>query len=226
MKIYMHHLLLNIEDAHLYLSNTTFENKLTSEAAHSCDGPLTITELTKAIFSMKLNKSPGLSGLTIEFYQTFWEKIKILVLNSFNEGYNKGELSYMQKQGVLSLLYKKGDPENIENWRPISLLNIDNKLCTRVLAMRLQNVLPNIISMDQQGYLKNRYIGYNIRQIQDIIDYADHLNIDGAILFLDFRKAFDTVNWDFLFLVLKHFGFNDSFVNWIKTIYKDIFSWI
>ena len=59
--------------------------------------------------------------------------------------------------------------------------------------MRLQNILPNIISMDQQGYLKNRYIGYNIRQIQDIIDYTDHLNIEGAILFLNFRKAIDTI---------------------------------
>ena len=71
---------------------------------------------------------------------------------------------------MFSLLYKKGDPENMENWRPISLLNIDYKILARVLAQRLQKVLPKIISMDQQGYIKNRYIGYNIRQIQDIID--------------------------------------------------------
>ena len=152
---------------------------------------------------MKCNKSPGLSGITIEFYQTFWDKIKYIVLNSINEGYLKGELSPLQRQGVLSLLYKKGNPENLENWRPISLLNTDYKIITRLLAIRLQKVLPKIISMDQQGYLKNRYIGYNIRQIQDIIDYTEKLNIDGCILFLDFRKAFDTASWNFMFAVLK-----------------------
>ena len=58
-----------------------------------------------------------------------------------------------------------------------------------MLAQRLQKVLPKIISLDQQGYIKDRYIGYNIRQIQDIIDYTETLNIDGAILFLDFKKS-------------------------------------
>ena len=130
-------------------------------------------------------------------------------------------MSVSQKQGVLSLLYKKGNPENIENWRPITLLNIDYKIATRILAKRVQNILPKIINMDQQGYIKNRFIGYNIRQIQDIIDYSEQLNIDGALLFLNFKKAFDTVELPFLFLTLKTFGFNDSFISWIKTLYNN-----
>ena len=173
-----------------------------------------------------MNKSPGLSGLSIEFYQTFWGKIKHLVINSLNEGFIKGELSQLQKQGVLSLLFKKGDPENLENWRPISLLNTDYKILTRVLAQRLQKVLPKIINFDQQGYIKNRNIAFNIRQIQDIIDHADNFNIDGIILFLDFRKAFDTVNWNFLYTVLKQFGFNQPFISWIRTIYNNCTSCI
>ena len=93
-------------------------------------------EVTRSIFAMKSNRSPGLSGITIEFYQTFWEKIKLLVLNSLNEGFYKGELSHLQKQGVLSLLYKKGDPEFLDDWRPISLLNTDYKIATRVCAYK------------------------------------------------------------------------------------------
>jgi hypothetical protein len=50
----------------------------------------------------------------------------------------------------------------------------------------------------ESGYIKNRYIGFNIRQIQDIIDYSEHFNIEGAILFLDFSKAFDSIEWDFM----------------------------
>ena len=113
----------------------------------------------------------------------------------------------------------------MENWRPISLLNIDYKILARVLALRLQKVLPKIISLDQQGYIKNRYyIGYNIRQIQDIIDYTETLDIDGVILFLDFKKAFDTVEWDFMINVLRKFGFKNDLINWVNTLYKNMCS--
>ena len=80
--------------------------------------------------------------------------------------------------------------------------------------------------MDQQGYIKTRHICFNIRQIQDIIDIADLLDVDGVILFLDFKKAFDTVEHDFMLNVLKKFGFGESFIIWIKTLYKNITSCI
>ena len=175
---------------------------------------------------MKLNKSPGSDGLTVEFYRKFWPKIGDFLVNSLNHSYEKGELSSSQKHSILSLIYKKGDPNNIENWRPISLLNIDYKIATRCLSKRLQKVLPDLISMDQQGYIKNRNICFNIRQIQDIIDYADLFEIDGVILFLDFKKAFDTVEHEFMLKTLQQFGFGDSFIKWIKTLYNNITSCI
>ena len=67
---------------------------------------------------------------------------------------------------------------------------------------------------------KNRFIGYNLRQIQDIIDYADEVHSQSAIIFLDFRKAYATIEWPFLFSSLKHFGFEDDFIAWIQTLYK------
>jgi phosphoribosylaminoimidazole-succinocarboxamide synthase len=57
---------------------------------------------------------------------------------------------------------------------------------------------------------------------QDIIDYADIYKIEGSLVFIDFKKAFDLLEWDFMLLTLKRFGFNDSFVNWVKTMYTDI----
>ena len=61
----------------------------------------------------------------------------------------------------------------LKNWRPISLLNVDTKILTNYLAQRLQNVLPSIIHSDQNGFLKNRFIGTNIRAIIDSIDYLN-----------------------------------------------------
>ena len=81
---------------------------------------------------------------------------------------------------------------------------------------RFKKVLSLIISNDQNGY-----IGLNIRQIQDIIDYSEHFNIEGAILFLDFSKAFDSIEWEFMFS-LERFGFQESILSWIKTLYTNI----
>ena len=131
-------------------------------------------------------------------------------------------MSYSQRSSILSLLFKKGDPLCLDNYRPISLLNVDLKLISHVLAQRLKKVLPTIINVDQTGYVKNRFIDFNLRQIQDIIDYADICKIEGAIIFVDFTKAFDSLEWNFMLNTLKHFGFNESFINWVKTLYTDI----
>jgi hypothetical protein len=81
-----------------------------------------------------------------------------------------------------------------------------------VLAQRLKKILSKLINEDQTGYIKNRCIGFNLRQIQDIIDYAHICKIEGSLVFIDFKKAFDSLEWDFMLLTLKRFGFNNSFV--------------
>ena len=130
-------------------------------------------------------------------------------------------MTTLQKIGVISLLYKKNDPLSLDNYRPITLLNVDTKLMAYALAQRLKMVLSKIIHSDQNGYIKNRYIGFNIRQIQDIIDYSEKFNIDGVLLFIDFSKAFDSLEWPFMYESLLKFGIPHSFLKWVKTLYND-----
>ena len=110
----------------------------------------------------------------------------------------------------------------MKNWRPISLLNTDYKIIARILSNRLQKVLPSIINEDQTGYIKNRYIGENIRTILDILEHTSTKHNPGVIVFLDFEKAFDTVSWNFLHKTLDYFRFGESFKTWIKILYHDI----
>ena len=158
----------------------------------------------------------------LEFYRVFWNKFKYTLTDVLNKGNDEQCLTYLQRTSILALLIKKGDYLNLHNYRPISLLNVDLKILSYVLTQRLKNLLPKIINDDQTGYVKNRFIGFNLRQIQDIIDYVDLYKIEGTIIFIDFSKAFDSLEWDFMFGTLKHFRFNESFISWVKTLYSDI----
>ena len=75
---------------------------------------------------MKNNKSPGSDGITTEFYKLFWNDIKLYLLNSLNYSLQTGNLTDLQKQGIITLIPKSGKEMcHLENWRPISLLNVD-----------------------------------------------------------------------------------------------------
>ena len=122
---------------------------------------------------------------------------------------------------VASLLYKdKGDLDDLANYRPISLINSDVKLITKVLTERLKHVLPTIIHHSQTA-IDSRKIDHSIHMIRDLIDYANEQNMDACLLFIDQEKAFDRVNHDFLFKIMETFGFGPRFINWIKTIYSN-----
>ena len=117
---------------------------------------------------------------------------------------NKDKESRKLKTVVLSLLFcwfihvrlipkKNKDPYYLNNWRPLSLLNADYKIATKALALRLRKVLPQGINNAQTGYIEGRFIGQNIRQISDILSFAAEQNIEGIATFLDFEKAFDSL---------------------------------
>lgn len=212
-------------DDHQYSSHDVFTNidihSLCEEEADSCEGLLTEAECWNSLKGMNNNKSPGSDGLTVEFYKCFWSEIKDLVLESLNTGFCNGELSWSQKQSVLTLMYKKGPKTRLGNWRPISLLNVDYKIAARALSHRLKRVINTIVSVDQSGFMKGRSATENVRLIQDIIDYCESEHVPGIIMFIDFKQAFDNVNHSFLFKTLEIFGFKDTYIKWIRTLYHN-----
>ena len=123
---------------------------------------------------------------------------------------------------LITLIFKKGDRLEHKNWRPISLLNVDYKICTRTVAGRLLKVLHHVIHPNQTRGVKGRFIEENVALLRDIVDFTSETGQPAAILSLDQEKAFDRVDWDFLFKTLDHMGFGPSFVKWVRLFYNDI----
>ncbi len=194
--------------------------KLSQEDLEICDATITLEELGKALRNLPNNKTPGTDGLTSEFYKFFWVNIKDLVFSSLKYAYTNGSLSIEQRRGILALIPKKDkDFRKLKNWRPLTLLNTDYKILTKLLAARLQKVIAKLIKKDQTGYIKGRYIGENIRTLYDMVEISSIYNLPGMVVTLDFEKAFDSVSWDFLLKSLQAFGFGPIFSSWIKTLY-------
>ena len=177
-------------------------------------------ELEKAVMKLKRNKSPGPDGLPAEFYQQFWNLLSDLYFDYIcavqNDGFPDGK-----NCSVTTLIFKnKGDIGLLAYYRPIALMNVDVKILTKLLSMRLVTVLPKIIH-ESQTSVYGRTIGDNINLVRDIIDLANKNDMEAALLFLDQEKAFDRVSHDFLFKVLDKFGIGSYFSNWVKTLYSN-----
>ena len=212
---------INVNEIGKYFSKINVDNILNENDKEMLELFPTLQECTDALFAMKNNKSPGLDGLPGEFYKIFWPKLKKHFFSTMQKSFDIDKLPVSQRLSVLSILHKKGDKNLLENYRPISLTNTDYKIIAFTFARRLQKVIENLISNDQSAYIKGRFIGLNARIIADIFDNCEICNDDGILLFLDFQKAFDSVEWNFMFKALTSFNFGANFLKWLKILYTE-----
>ena len=211
----------NEAERDFFLSSENSYQQLSDESKVQLDSNISLEEMKKALIKMKNNKSPGPDGICIEFYKLFWNIISDDLYEVFIAGLEDRQLAYTQYLATIVLLYKKGPRPDIRNWRPIALLNTDYKLLSKIFAERIRTVLPEIIHCDQKGCVSGRYMGENIRLIDDLLFEIENQSPDSIILQLDQEKAFDRVEWDWLFSVLSFFNFGDVFIENLKTLYRN-----
>ena len=196
--------------------------KLNDRQKKQTKGLITYEECLKALKSLKNGKTPGLDGITTDFYKFFWIDISTTVLQSINYAFAKNEMSKEQRSGLISLSPKKNKLRKfLKNWRPITLLTVDYKLLAKALALRLRTILPDYIDESQFGYVKDRYIGENIRCVMDLNTFCAKENKEAYAIQIDFEKAFDSVNWEFMAICLEEMNFDKDFINWVKVLYKN-----
>ena len=194
---------------------------LDDNEAKGCEGPLTEKECLEALRNMDHGKMPGSDGLPAKFYKILWKELSSLLINALNFAYDTGTLSITQRCGIIKLVPKKySEPHFIKNWRPLSLLNCDYKIVAKAIANQIKSVISKLINNNQTGFIKGRFIGENIRLVDNIINYASENKIPGLLLFIDFEKAFDSLEWSFIERTLQYFGFGPSLRNGFKNFTK------
>ena len=137
---------------------SSLSRQLSPHQSSLCEGTMTIDEISFAVKSMNTNKSPGPDGLTVEFYRKFWDMLAPHLVLVFNSCFQAGEMCESMKASNTRVLDKKRHQKSLKNWRPISLLNVDYKICSKAISIRLSKVLEFIVDPDQTYSVPGRKI--------------------------------------------------------------------
>ena len=87
---------------------------------------------------------------------------------------------------------------------------------------RIESILSSLIHSDQTGFIKGRFIGQNVRLLNDIIEYTDVKKLPGILLFIDFRKAFDTIEWKFIHKCIELYNVGPVTRQWVSSLYNNV----
>jgi len=116
----------------------------------------------------------------------------------------------------IALISKKQTLLGLDDYRPISLVGCVYKIISKVLANRIKNVLPKVIDSSQYAFIKGRGLMDNILVANEVMEECRHKKKGLAIVKVDYEKAYDSINWDFLYYMLNKLGFCDRWVGWIR----------
>jgi hypothetical protein len=175
----------------------------------------TAQEVEKALFQMGPGKAPGVDGFTAGFFQKHWCLLKNSVTAAVLGFLNGGDMPEVINRTILVLIPKVANPDELSNFRPISLCNVIYKLCSKVMANRLRPILNEIVSEEQSAFVPGRLITDNVLIAYECIHYLRNKKgkTGACAIKLDMAKAYDRVEWSYLHAVLVALGFPTSFCN-------------
>ena len=195
-------------------------------------GKITDQEVLSVLPRLPRGASPGLDGLPYEFYARFWADLGPAFLAMLDEvfgGASEAQLAAQpglpvlppsMQQGLLALLPKGGtrDPRSLASWRPITLLNTDHRILSRVLFERYAGPLAAVIDLTQSAFLPGRWIGDNVLYHAELLDYLQRTGLPACIVSLDSEKAYDRCVREWIFLCMGRMGFPEPAVRWVRIL--------
>ena len=178
--------------------------------------PFSEDEVKAALQGLNNEGAPGPDGIPVFFYKDCWDTVRYEVmaaLEDFRAG--RSEMDRLNKACIV-LLPKFQGAEQIGDFRPISLSNSLYLIFAKVLANRLRGVLPSLISPFESAFIPGRQMADNIMLVEEIVAAWRRDGTTGFMWKVDFAKAYDSIDWRFLWNVLRHRGFPKTWVRWVK----------
>ena len=191
-------------------------------------------EVSCALSNLPKGKAPGIDGIPNELWlklhlnyeqSAHRRDVPVNIVKILTAVYNDIEKNGVDTStgfatGWLCPIYKKGDEEEISNYRPITVLNADYKVMTKALTNRLTTIVPNLIHPDQAGFMTGRRIEDQTELIKLMIRFCEVREENGIIVCLDQEKAYDKIRHDFIWQTLTRMNMPDHFINTVKTLYN------
>lgn len=178
---------------------------------------VTPEDVKQEVFALPLNKTPGPDGFTGEFFRKTWDIIGADLTKAVLEFFQSGQMLRQWNCTAISLIPKTIGAKKLVDFRPISLCNVVYKIVSKILARRLQEITPEMISSNQSAFVKGRLLVENVLLATELVQGFGQTNISKrGLLKVDLRKAFDSVSWEFLIQILKVADFPPIFTNWIS----------
>ncbi|GAU27978.1 hypothetical protein TSUD_373730 [Trifolium subterraneum] len=175
----------------------------------------TVFQQFPAIWDCDSYKCPGPDGVNLAFFRDFWDVVKIDLLNFFAEFHRNGKITKGLNSTFIALIPKVESLQRVADFRPIALVSSVYKILSKVLANRLRTVVGSVVSMNQFAFIKSRQILDGILIANEIVDDAKRENKDLLLFRVDFEKAYDSVDWEYLNEVMTKMNFSVAWRAWI-----------
>nr|GEU60225.1 RNA-directed DNA polymerase, eukaryota [Tanacetum cinerariifolium] len=194
-----------------------FPNKLSADQNLDLDRNVTNDEIKRAVWDCGTDKSPRPDGFTFGFYRRYWDTIEKDVIEAVSFFFTSGTFPKGGNASFIALVPKMQDAKVVKDYRPISLISSLHKIIVKILANRLVRVLGDLVNEVQFAFIVNRQILDGPFILDELIHWCDSKKKETMIFKVDFKKAYDSVRWDYLDDVLNKFGFGLKWRNWIHN---------